>query len=142
MIRPFTTDDKDAVMAIWRATSAYAHPFLSAEFTEMAHDMIRDQFLDMAETWIIADNGKPVGFIALIGQEIGGLFLLPDLHGRGFGRALVDHAVTRKGTLELDVFSENAVGRRFYDSYGFASGAERLDEMSGHKVIRMTYSPT
>lgn len=141
MIRPYTADDKSVVMSIWRAANARAHPFLSAEFVATAETMIRDQFLDMAETWLIDSRNQPVGFIALIGNEIGGLFVHPDHHGRGFGRALVDHATALHGALELEVFRDNAVGRRFYDRYGFATGAETMDDFSGHPVLRMTFTP-
>ncbi len=55
----------------------------------------------------------------MIGNEIGGLFLDPKLHGCGLGRALVADAAKQFDTLEVEVFERNIVGRRFYDSYGF-----------------------
>lgn len=141
MIRAYTEDDKDAVISIWREASAYAHPFLSTEFTNKAETMIRDVFLDMANIWVIEEASQPVGFLALIGNEVGGLFVRPAHHGHGHGRALMDLAVDKTGALELDVFTLNEVGRRFYRSYGFTQGNERLDEASGQKVLRLNYTP-
>ncbi|SLN21191.1 putative N-acetyltransferase YjaB [Roseovarius litorisediminis] len=140
MIRPYSPDDKTIVLSIWRETSAFAHPFLTPEFTDQAEAMIRDVFLDMAEVWIAEQHKHSVGFIALIGNEIGGLFLRPEYHGLGIGRALMDHALRQKGTLELEVFTQNNAGRRFYRRCGFVEGAERLDEASGQKVMRMSFS--
>ncbi|MFT6458762.1 GNAT family N-acetyltransferase [Pseudophaeobacter arcticus] len=139
LIRPFSPADKLAVLSIWREASAYAHPFLTAEATDQAEAMIRDHFLDLAETYMAEVAGTPVGFISLIQNEVGGLFLRPAFHGRGIGHALMDQAVALKGHLELDVFVENAIGRRFYNRYGFTAGEERMNSFFGHPEIRMHY---
>ncbi|MDH3326956.1 MAG: GNAT family N-acetyltransferase, partial [Gammaproteobacteria bacterium] len=60
-----------------------------------------------ADTWVTVDNEKIIGFIALIGNEVGGLFVDPDYHGSGLGKALMDKATNLYATLELDVFKEN-----------------------------------
>lgn len=141
MIRPYQPGDCDVVLSIWRETSEFAHPFLSPAFLDTAQAMIRDVFLEAAQTWITETDGRPVGFISVIGAEIGGLFVLPDYHGRGLGRALVDRVVTGRDRLELDVFRENRIGRAFYRRYGFGEIGRRLDDMSGHPVIRLAYVP-
>lgn len=139
MIRSYAATDKEVVLSIWRDASALAHPFLSAQATEQAHAMIRDRFLDMAETHVAVVDGQPVGFIALIGNEVGGLFVHPAFHGQGLGTALMDRAVALRGSVELSVFSANAIGRRFYTRYGFAEGEERIAAFFGHPEIRMHY---
>lgn len=101
--------------------------------------MIRDHFLDIAETYMATVDDRSVGFISLLDHEVGGLFLCPAFHGRGIGRALMDHAVALKGHLELDVFVENAIGRRFYQQYGFTAGKESMSPFFGHPEIRMHF---
>ena len=81
------------------------------------------------------------GFIALIGNEVGAIFVHPKLQGRGIGRALMDHAAGLRDSLYLDVFKENAVGCRFYDRYGFRFEREHVHEQSGHSQIRLVYTP-
>ncbi|WP_246079543.1 GNAT family N-acetyltransferase [Parasedimentitalea maritima] len=103
--------------------------------------MIRDHFQNIAETYIAELSGQPVRFVALMGNEIGGLFLHPSYHGRGIGKALVDKAVEVRGELHLEVFKANPVGRRFYQKYGFVEGAEKMDPFFGHWVLELTYSP-
>lgn len=141
MIRSYESGDKSAVISIWRDASALAHPFLTAEQLDQAATMIRDQFLDIAETYIAEHDGQPIGFVALMGNVVGGLFLLPHYHGQGIGRALMDKAVAAQGALQLEVFTDNPVGRRFYQSYGFVEGAEKVDPFFGHKVLELTYTP-
>jgi len=142
MIRPYQSGDKSAVISIWREASTLAHPFLTADQMDQAAAMIRDHFLDIAETYIADQHGKPVGFIALMGNEVGGLFLRPDYHGQRIGKALMDQAVKAHGALSLEVFKDNTIGRRFYQSYGFVEGAEKMDAFFGHKVLKLSLTPS
>lgn len=75
---------------------------------------------------IVAElGGEIAGFAALVGGELDGLFVEPDLWGGGIGRALVDavaHEARRKG-LTLTVIA-NPSARRFYESCGFSLEAE------------------
>ncbi len=142
MIRPYQNDDKSTVISIWREASGLAHPFLSSAQMDEAASMIREHFLDIAETYIAEHDGAPVGFIALIGTEVGGLFLRPAFHGRGIGKALMDNAVARCGAVQLEVFTDNAIGRKFYKSYGFVEGAEKVDPHFGLMTKELSYTPT
>ena len=55
-----------------------------------------------------------VGFISLLGDEVGGLFVAPTWHRQGIARALVDHARASRDHLELEVFEANEIGRAFW----------------------------
>ncbi|MDO6587416.1 GNAT family N-acetyltransferase [Salipiger sp. 1_MG-2023] len=136
-IRPYQAEDIEAVIGVWQRANALAHPFLAADFVAEVHQAMRDIYLPNAETHVLELDGRVAGFIALIGNEIGGLFLDPALHGRGHGRALVDHAVTLKGPLTVEVFRDNMIGRPFYERYGFQCVADELHEPSGHVSRKM-----
>ena len=81
--------------------------------------------------------GEIVGFAAVVGGELDGLFVEPDLWGGGIGRLLVDaatHEARRRG-LALTVIA-NPRARRFYENCGFtAEGEEQTRFGPG---IRMT----
>ena len=115
-----------------------AHPFLDDAFVAQEAENLRTLYLPNAETWVVEDNGILIGFIALIGDEIGGLFLEPSVHGKGYGKALVDHAVALKGPLRVEVFEQNAIGRHFYNRYGFQETGRYRHEATGEQVIKMT----
>jgi GNAT superfamily N-acetyltransferase len=70
-------------------------------------------------------GGKIAGFAAVVGGELDGLFVEPDLWGRGIGRALVDAATheARKRGLALKVIA-NPRARRFYEHCGFSLEGE------------------
>ena len=80
-----------------------------------AAEFMRNVFRGDGERWVLEECGAPIGFIDLIENEIAGLFLHPSFHGKGLGRALVDHAVSLKGPLRVEVFEDNTLGRRFYE---------------------------
>lgn len=142
MIRLYKDQDTAAVIALWRAASDLAHPFLSKQFQDRAEILTRDIYLKMAETWVYEVDGAVVGFIGLLEMEqiwhIGGLFVRPDWHGQGVGRALVDHAAKLKGQLSVDVFVDNAIGRGFYKAYGFVGDERHIDPHSGFELLRLT----
>ncbi|MGH1447686.1 MAG: GNAT family N-acetyltransferase [Cognatishimia sp.] len=139
MIRPFQTDDTDALLVAWRKASELAHPFLSQDFLDQSDQAIRDIYLPKAETWVAELNGTPVGFIALLGNMVGGLFLHPDHHGAGIGRALMDHAVRQHGDLTVEVFRDNAIGRAFYAAYGFTELKEFIDDYAGLPTLELEF---
>lgn len=141
MIRKYQETDCEAVVGIWFAASRIATPFLSGRFMMEERHNIRTIWLKQAETWVFDVDGTVVGFISLIGSEVGAIFVDPNCQGRGIGRALMDHAANLRGQLFLDVFEENAVGRRFYDRYGFRFERKHVHEQTGNILIRLSYRP-
>jgi putative acetyltransferase len=139
MIREYLENDCETVIEVWFAASQIATPFLSDEFLTNERDNIRTLWLPKSETWVFAVEDTVVGFISLIGNEVGAIFVHPDSQECGIGRALMDHAAGLRDYLYLDVFEENVVGRRFYDRYGFTLNHKHFHEPSGHMQIRLDY---
>ena len=137
MIRKYDTHDLAELMEVWYDAAQIAHPFWAPEMFERERKDICEKFLPLAETWVFEDEGRVVGFIALLDNEVGGIFVSPRRHGQGIGRALMDHARTSRDHLELEVFEANEIGRAFYGAYGFGIVGERLDEETGLRVLRL-----
>ncbi len=137
MIREYKTEDTEALISIWENAEAPAHPFLSSKVRDQVRRDMRSLYLPNAEIWVLEDDGVPVGFIAMIDKEIGGLFLDPSQQGKGLGRAMVDHVVAIKGPLTVEVFKDNKIGLPFYERYGFAVTGEGMFEASGDETFRM-----
>ncbi len=137
MIRKYKTEDTEALISIWDNAEALAHPFLTTGVRDQVRKDMRNMYLSNAETWVLEDGEVPVGFIAMIDTEIGGLFLDPSQQGKGMGRQMVDHVVAIKGPLSVEVFKDNKIGLPFYERYGFAVTGEGLFEASGDETFRM-----
>ena len=137
MMRPFVGSDVLDLLDVWYRASLIAHPFLTEEFLERERVEIVERWLPMAETTVFEHDGRFVGFLSLIGNEVGAIFVDPDLQGQGFGRALMDHARSRRPHLEVSVFDANAIGRRFYETYGFRTIERRIEETSGQPELRL-----
>jgi GNAT superfamily N-acetyltransferase len=87
---------------------------------------------------IVAEiDGEVAGFAAVVGGELDGLFVEPDLWGRGIGRALVDAATheARKRGLTLKVIAQPGA-RRFYEMCGFSVEGEAQTRFG--PALRMT----
>jgi len=137
MMREYRTDDTDALITIWDKAEPLAHPFLSDEVRDQVRRDTVNIYLPNAETWVLESDGAPVGFIAMIGTEIGGLFLDPSEQGKGMGRQMVDHIVAIKGPLTVEVFKDNKIGLPFYERYGFVIIGEGVFEASGDETFKM-----
>jgi putative acetyltransferase len=138
MIRAYRSSDCTAVLDVWAAASAVAHSFLPKEYLAAERRDIAELHLPAAQSWVWVAGEHVVGFIAMVANEIGGLFVDPDHHGRGIGRALVDHVCKSHDELEVEVFKENALGRAFYAAYGFVEDHEGVHSATGFEVLRLS----
>ncbi|TWT90191.1 putative N-acetyltransferase YjaB [Pseudobythopirellula maris] len=144
MIRPYQEDDLPRLLAVWEEATVLAHPFMDEAFRSEAKRQIAEVFMPITENWVWDAPDRPVaGFVAMLGDEVGGLFVAPELQRQGAGRALLDHVAEPRDALELDVFAVNAVGRAFYQKYGFRLTEEKVHDETGQQVLRLrwTHSP-
>lgn len=140
MIRKHKETDLDVIIDIWYKASILAHPFLDSDFVERVKKDMRELYIPNSETWVYVEKGRVVGFIGMIENEIGGLFVLPENHFNGVGTKLVNFVVKLFNEVEVEVFKENKIGRKFYYKYGFKTFKEFKHKESGHLVLRMRYS--
>ena len=137
MIRKHTPEDLDALMLIWIEASSMAHPFLDAVFVDKVKNDMRNLYMPNSDTWVYEIKGEILGFISMIGNEIGGLFVTPSSHSKGIGTQLVKYISSEHETLEVEVFEKNSIGRAFYDKYGFEFLKQYYHEESGEEVLRL-----
>ena len=137
MIRKHTEKDLERILNIWYHSSTLAHPFLKMDFVEKVKSDMRNLYIPGSETWVYEKDAEIIGFISMIGNEIGGLFVMPDKQGNGIGTQLVNFICENHKNLEVEVFEKNKNGRAFYDQYGFNLLSEFTHEESGEKVLRM-----
>jgi len=137
MIRTYRATDEEEVMGVWARASASAHPFLSQAFLASERRAIPEAYLPNAETWVWEAAGHVVGFISLLGNEVGGIFVDPASQRSGIGRALMERARTSRGELEVEVFARNLLGRAFYAKLGFEFMHGEVHTATGLEVLRL-----
>ena len=139
-IRKYETKDDDDIVRVWYKASELAHPFLKKDFLKKEEQNIRNIYLPNTETWVYEVNDEVLGFVALIGNEVGALFLDPDFHGHGIGYRLMKHVSKLHKELEVEVFKKNSIGRGFYKRFGFKYLSEGVHEGSGCDFLRLKYT--
>lgn len=139
-IRQYQTSDLAAVLDSWEVATRLAHTFMTDELIAQERKNVADIYIPNTDTWVAEIDGVVEGFIALIGNEVGAIFLQPNWHGRGVGKALMDKAQALHGDLEVEVFKENSIGRAFYQRYGFEFIEQKLHKPTGQQVLRLRFS--
>ena len=139
MIRKHTDRDLEHIINIWYQSSSLAHPFLSTALMEKVKQDMTHLYIPNSETWVYEKEHEIQGFISMINNEIGGLFVLPKYHSKGIGTQLVNFVKTKHKTLEVEVFEQNKIGRAFYNKYGFKQITQYRHEESDRTVLRLSY---
>jgi putative acetyltransferase len=84
-IRQYKHSDLDSVLSSWERATRLAHPFMTDEFIAKERKNIAEIYLPNTDTWVIEFDEEVKGFIALMGNEVGAIFLQPEFHGKGAG---------------------------------------------------------
>ncbi|MEH6631422.1 MAG: GNAT family N-acetyltransferase [Halopseudomonas aestusnigri] len=141
LIRKYKNTDLDDVLCCWESAFRLAHTFIEETFIAKVRVDIPAIYLPNTETWVCVKEGKVVGFISLMGNEIAALFVDPKKHGLGIGQTLVNKACElRDEGLTVEVFKLNSLGRKFYSAYGFQYVSEYLFEDVGETVLQLKLS--
>ena len=137
MIRKHKPEDIEEILDIWYKGSTLAHPFLEPSFVEKVKKDMRNLYIPNSQTWIYEEKNTVIGFISMLENEIGGLFVLPSYHSKGIGTQLVNFVREFHNELEVEVFEKNVIGRAFYDKYGFKLMNRFKHKESNCEVLRL-----
>lgn len=138
-IRVYKPSDLQCLSTIWFIASEEAHAFLGQETLKEQQQLIENVYLPSSETWVACKAGEPVGFIGLIDTFVGGLFVDPAQQGSGIGHLLIAYSLQLKGSLQLEVYTDNHQAVSFYKRLGFKeiSRRDRDDEGLPFENIKM-----
>lgn len=139
-IRQYEDKDLNEVVSAWDKASEIGHPFFEKAFQAQERKNLAELYLPNADTWVVEIDNQVIGFIALIENEVAGLFLDPEYHDKKIGKLMMDKAQALHGNLEVEVFKKNLIGRNFYDQYGFSLLEEKIHEQTGEQVLRLKFT--
>lgn len=128
-IEQATTAHHIALLKVWERAVRATHDFLCEDDIVSIREIVRDHALPALELYVARDEeGAPIGFVGLAGNVVEALFVDPSCHGRGVGRAFLDHARALRGPLRVDVNEQNPRATAFYLKNGFVKiGRSPLD---------------
>lgn len=135
-IRHFLPTDIEEVLAIYAASKLdeLALEPVVPSLLPLTEDPARLAIFKRSEI-LVAEADRPVGYIAVLGNQITGLFVHPRARGLGIGGSLLRHAlsaVTEPAT--LCVAASNAPAVRLYEKHGFAVLGSFVAEYNGAHV--------
>jgi len=139
MIRKYEETDLEELLDVWYKATVIAHPFMTAEFLKKENKNIREIYIPNTKTWVFPNQKGLDGFISMIGNEVGAIFVRPEKQGQGIGKNLIDFVGQFHKELEVEVFKDNKIGRAFYDKYGFKIIKEYIHKETKRGLLKMKY---
>jgi len=119
-IRKSTLDDVERLFDVWHSAVEATHDFLIPEDHAEIAALVRDQYLPVADLDVAIDeNGLPLAFMGMTGNEIDALFVHADARGTGVGRLMVEHAFATGPVIRTEVNEQNGQGVAFWEHMGF-----------------------
>jgi putative acetyltransferase len=144
-LRPYTTDDEDAAIELWRRTWAQHYPHI--DFNARVawwRERWRKELVPVARITLAEQDGALVGFVTVDPKTmyLDQIVVAPEHWGSEVARALVDEAkrLSPRG-LDLLVNKDNDRAIRFYEKHGFVYAGDDKNPVSGIAVNRMTWRP-
>jgi ribosomal protein S18 acetylase RimI-like enzyme len=111
------------------------HPFLSDESKAKTRELMSSTYLQASDISVYEHNGKIVGFVAMVGTYVGVLFVENEHKGKGFAKALLQEVNILDEELVTSAYSDNKVGRAFYERHGFVFVKKEIQDISGEYLI-------
>jgi putative acetyltransferase len=143
-LRPYTSDDEGAAIALWQRTWQQAYPQLDfAARVAWWRTRWRDELVPAARIVIAEQNGKMAGFVTVDSSGyLDQIVVAPEAWGSPVAAALLDEAKRIAPTgLELLVNQDNERAVRFYKKHGFATSGTDTNPRSGALLYRMRWQP-
>lgn len=122
-VRPLVESDIDTAIRVWHVSKQEAYPYLPLEQGRTVEEdgaFFRECILPGSIVWVAETDGEIAGFLALEGDYIDRLYVLPELQRRGVGEALLRAAVAASPSgVWLHTHQQNDRARAFYEKQGF-----------------------
>ena len=120
-ILPYDNNLRLHLISIWEQSVRATHQFLSAEDFDFYQQIVAQIDFGQFQIFFCAEDSIPLGFIGMDNRKIEMLFLLPESIGKGYGKFLLNFALTELYATEVDVNEQNENAVTFYEHFGFVT---------------------
>ncbi|MFU0790621.1 N-acetyltransferase [Virgibacillus proomii] len=138
-IRTYKADELDRLVNIWYEGSLLAHDFIEQNYWKSQQKAMRETYLPMAETYVITEENKVVGFISMVDNYLAALFVDYQYQGKGYGKRLLHFIKEKREQIDLKVYQKNKRAVSFYLKNGFELCEELFDELTVEKEFLMKW---
>jgi putative acetyltransferase len=141
-LRPYRTDDEDALIALWQRTWQYAYPSIDfAERLAAWRQRWRTELVPSAHITVAETEADAIGFVTLDASGyLDQLVVVPEAWGSGAATELIDEAKRQsQGTITLLVNADNSRAIHFYERHGFRHTHDDVNPASGRAVHGMKW---
>ena len=135
MIRRYDQNDMQDVSNVWCEVAKTAYKCLNNNDIEEIRCDLEQKYMPNAKAWVAEYDGDIIGFISLLDDTVGGLFVLPEYQNMGVGKSLIEHAKKRNGKVSLEVLKESTKLLHFYERCGFSATKESICPITGAETI-------
>lgn len=137
-IRGYIDSDIMDLLKIWEDASRKSHDFFPSSFFIAERERVSKLYIPNALTYVAELDENAIGFISMIGNEIGGLFISPKFQGMGVGGALIHHVSEQHSSLDVRVFLKNKSAISFYLKNRFKIISDDDGEYYGERMLKAT----
>lgn len=110
--------DYPQIMAIWESAVRATHDFLKQEDFDFYKRMIPG-FFNHVDLYILNTEKDIVAFIGISGDNLEMLFVSDKQRGLGYGKRLLEYAISTLYIKRVDVNEQNKQAIGFYEKFGF-----------------------
>jgi len=111
----------DRIIEVWESSVRATHDFLQEADIAAMRPQIRHNYLQAVKLRVFKDADSVIqGFVGVSEGNVEMLFVTPEAHGNGIGKALLQYAVKQMNATKLDVNEQNPQALAFYHKQGFS----------------------
>ena len=109
------------MLDVWESSVRATHHFLKEEDIVILKGIILNkEVFDQVSLTCIRDSNENIrGIMGVVAENLAMLFVHGDFIGRGIGKQLLSHAISRLHIKKVEVNEQNEKALRFYEHFGF-----------------------
>ena len=140
LIENYSDKHREEILSVWERSVLATHDFLKPSDFQNIKAIVQTIDFNALEVYCLVKAKRVVGFLGVAEQKVEMLFLLPGHIGKGYGKKLLDFAISNLNANKVDVNEQNIKAVKFYQRNGFKTyeRTEKDDQGNDYPLLRMS----